>query len=139
MASTTDFFSVSAQIIPVLFIAIAFEHRAFGRLEDEPEKDVELAAARFFAFILIVWGEVAALGAVSAHRGNSAEHGTVTMALIAEAVILSIEPTRAFMRAGAGAVPSRFESASNLLLRVVVAVPGVALVLLCVLELLRIL
>lgn len=102
MASTTDFFSVSAQIIPVLFIAIAFEHRAFGRLEGEPEKDVGLATARFFAFILIVWGEVAALNAVSAHHGTTAEHSTVTMALIAEAAILSIEPTRAFMRAGAG-------------------------------------
>lgn len=139
MASTTDFFSVSAQVIPVLFIAIAFEHRALGRLDGEPEKDVGLAAARFFAFILIAWGEVAALGAVSAHRGTTAEHDTVTMALIAEGVILSIEPTRAFMRAGAGAVQSRFEGASNLLLRVVVVLPGLALALLCVLELLRIL
>lgn len=139
MTSTTEFFSVSAQIIPVLFIAIAFEHRAFGRLDDEPEKDVGLAAARFFAFVLIVWGEVTAINAISAGRGTSAEHGTVTMALIAEAVILSIEPTRAFTRAGAGAVPSRFESASNLLLKLVVALPGLALAVLCVLQLLRIL
>jgi hypothetical protein len=82
-STTTDFFSGSAQVIPVLFIAIAFEHRAFGRLDDEPEKDVLLAAARLMAFALTLWGEVSALSAVSAHRGSGSEHGAVSTALIA--------------------------------------------------------
>jgi hypothetical protein len=138
MASTsTDFFSVSAQVIPVLFIAIAFEHRAFGRLDEEPEKDVLLAAARLMAFALILWGEVSALSAVSAHRGSTSEHGAVTTALIAEAVILSLEPVVAFVRAGAGAIPSRFDRIVHWALRAVLAVAGLALAVLGVLQILQ--
>jgi hypothetical protein len=63
-----EFYIVSAQVIPVLFLALAFETRAFRRLDEAPEKDLFLAGIRFYAFLLIVWGEARALDAVSSQH-----------------------------------------------------------------------
>lgn len=138
MASNAlNFYSIAAQVIPVLFIALAFETRAFGRIDREAEQDVLLAGIRLYAFILMVWGEAAALGVLSTERPSAGAHEAITNALIAEAVVLSLEPVIAFLRAVVGAIPARFERYTNSVLRGMILTVGVALVLLGVVQVAR--
>jgi hypothetical protein len=108
-ATALDFYSVSAQVIPVLFLALAFETRAFGRLDRPPERDALLAAIRLYVFLLIVWGEAQALHVLSSQSPSHGAHGAIVTALVAEAGLLALEPAVAFLRAEAVKVPSGYE------------------------------
>jgi hypothetical protein len=125
-----DFYSVAAQVIPVLFLALAFETRAFGRLDTPPEKDVLLAGIRLYAFFLIVWGEAQALHVLSSQRVGHAAHNAVVTALITEAVLLALEPAVAFLRSGATGVPARYEQYLNPALRGLLVLAGLGLMIL---------
>jgi hypothetical protein len=47
--SPLDFSLTTAQILPLLFVALAFETRAFGRLDRPPERDLLFAGIRLYA------------------------------------------------------------------------------------------
>jgi hypothetical protein len=99
------FYSTSAQVIPVLFVVLAIEMRLLGRVDGPPEQDVVVAAARFIAFCLIVWGEWQALSVLSAGRGDPDSHEAVTTALVAVAIMVALEPASAFARSWTRAMP----------------------------------
>jgi hypothetical protein len=130
MSQPLDFYSVTAQVIPVLFLALAFETRAFGRLDRPPERDVLLAGIRMYAFFLIVWGEAQALRVLSSGHASHGAHWAVATALVTEAALLGLEPTVAFLRSGASRVPPRHERYFQLALRAVLIVVGLALIVL---------
>lgn len=125
--ATLDFYAVSAQIIPVLFLALAFETRAFGRLDRPPERDALLAAIRLYAFLLIVRGEAQALHALSSQAPSRGAHSAIVTALVTEAVVLALEPAVAFLRAEAAKVPSRYERHLRLALGALLVAAGLAL------------
>lgn len=126
-SSALGFYTVTAQVIPVLFLALAFETRAFGRLDRPPEKDVLLTGIRLYAFFLIVWGEAQALDVLSSQSTSHRAHGAVVAALVTEAVLLGLEPAVAFLRSGANQVPSKYERLLELALRAVLILAGLAL------------
>jgi hypothetical protein len=125
--SASDFYTVSAQVIPVLFLALAFERRAFGRLDRPPERDVFLAAIRLYAFFLIVWGEAQALRVLSSGHTGRSEHHAVVAALITEAVLLGTEPAIAFLRSGHRQLSPRYQRIMEWALRALLVLVGLAL------------
>lgn len=99
------FYSISAQVIPVLFIAVAIEMRLLGRTDAPPQSDVIVALTRYWAFWLLVWGEWQALSVLSGGHADADAHAAVTTALLAAAIMLAIEPTKAFARSVTRAMP----------------------------------
>jgi hypothetical protein len=125
---TLAFYSVAAQVIAVLFLALAFEANAFGRLDRPAEKDFLLAAIRLYAFFLIVWGEARALGVLSAQAGSATAHGAVVAALITEAILLALEPALAFLRAGVSQASPRVQRYLEVALRGLLIATGITLI-----------
>lgn len=136
-ATALDFYTVSAQVIPVLFLALAFEARAFGRLDRPPERDALLAGIRLYAFLLIVWGEAQALHVLSSQVPSRGAHSAIVTALVAEAGWLALEPAIAFLRAEAVKVPSRYERYFKAALNALLTAAGLALLVLGVLIVLQ--
>jgi hypothetical protein len=128
--ASLNFYSVAAQVIPLLFLALAFETRAFGRLDRPPEKDALLAGIRLYAFFLIVWGEGRALSVLSAGRESHGSHRAVVAALVTEAVLLALEPAAAFARSGTSQAPPRARRLVELVLRALLILVGLALIIL---------
>ncbi len=132
-----DFYLVSAQVIPVLFLALAFETRAFGRLDEVPEKDLFLASIRFYAFLLIVWGEARALGALSSQHPSAQAHDAIVGALVTAAVLLGVEPAVALLRSGSAAIPPRYERQREIALSLLLILVGFALAIVGVVLIIR--
>lgn len=128
--ASLSFYSTSAQVIPVLFLALAFETRVFGRLDRPPETDILLAGIRLYAFFLIVWGEAQALRVLSTQHGSHGAHHAVVAAFITEGVLLGLEPAVAFVRTGASQAPPRYQRYLEHALRVLLILVGVALIVL---------
>lgn len=127
LAASLQFYSTSAQVIPVLFLALAFETRAFGRLDQPPEKDVLLAGIRLYAFFLIVWGEAQALHVLSSGRASDRAHSAVTAGLVTAGVLLALEPAVAFLRAGVAQAPPQAKRYIAFALRALLIMVGIAL------------
>ena len=131
------FYSTSAQVIPVLFIVLAIEMRVLGRIDQEPEADVWIAAIRLLAFALIAWGEWQALSVLSTGRDTATAHEAVTMALVAEAVVLCLEPLSAFARSLSQAIPWVLRPYASLVHRGLLVIVGLALGVLGVAQFIR--
>jgi hypothetical protein len=127
-ATALDFYTVSAQVIPVLFIALAFETHAFGQLDRPPERDALLAGIRLYAFLLIVWGEAQALHVLSSQAPSHGAHSAIVTALVAEAGLLALEPAVAFLRAEAVKASSRYGRYLKAALSALLTAAGLALV-----------
>ena len=136
-SQSLDFYSVSAQVVPVLFIALAFETRAFGRLDRPAEKDFAFAGLRLYVFILIVWGEFQALHVLSTQRPTHTAHDAVVAALALEGLALAVTPAVAFLRSAVTSVPPRFERYTEPAVRVLFVLIGLAFMAIGVLLLAR--
>lgn len=129
------FYSTSAQVIPVLFIVLAIE--VLGRIDQAPEADVWIAAIRLLAFALIAWGEWQALSVLSTGRDTATAHEAVTMALVSEALVLSLEPLSAFARSLSQAIPWVLRPYASLVRRGSLVIVGLALGVLGVVQFIR--
>jgi hypothetical protein len=106
----TSFFEAAAQVIPVLFIVLAFELRVFGDIgKKEPERDVAMAFVRLLVFLLIADGEWRALHVLLTGGVQRTDEATVTVTLLAEATTLALIPLLSFLRAAEAGAPARYK------------------------------
>jgi hypothetical protein len=75
---TMNFYAVAAQIVPLLFVVLAFERRWF---DDPPEINVPDALMRILVVAYFAIGEVAALNALYHGKASSRDGALVTGAL----------------------------------------------------------
>jgi hypothetical protein len=98
------FYSVAAQVIPVLFLALVFETRLLRSYADEPFANSVFFIGLFGAMLV---GEVAALAALNGTAPSRLEKNMVWLALILGVLLVLGWPIWSRIGRVLGAVPPR--------------------------------